>query len=35
MLRAEAVPPIPELTAEVAQAAFPKGNGYMRPQDAW
>ena len=26
MLNAKAVPPIPELTAEVARAAFPKGN---------
>lgn len=35
MLKAEAVPPIPALTAEVAQAAFPKGNRYMRLRDTF
>jgi transposase len=35
MLKAEAVPPMPVLTAEVAQAAFPKGNRYMRLRDTF
>ena len=32
-LRPEAIPPIPEETARVARAAFPRGNTYMRMRD--
>lgn len=32
-LHPEAVAPVPELTAQVAQAAFPKGNAYLRLRD--
>jgi transposase len=32
-LRREPIDPIPELTATVARAAFPKGNTYMRMRD--
>ena len=35
MLKAEAIPPIPKLTGEVADAAFPQGNRYMRLRDAF
>ena len=32
-LRPEAIPPVPEETCRVAQAAFPRGNIYMRMRD--
>lgn len=32
-LHPQAIPPIPEETARVAQAVFPKGNGYMKLRD--
>jgi transposase len=33
-LQPQPIPPIPETTAEVARAAFPKGNVYMQMRDA-
>ena len=32
-LRPEEIPPVPEETCRVAQAAFPRGNIYMRMRD--
>lgn len=32
-LHPELIPPVPEITAKVAKAAFPKGNKYMRLRD--
>jgi transposase len=32
-LHPQAIPPVPEATAQVAQAAFPKGNIYMQMRD--
>ena len=32
-LHPELIPPVPEVTARVAKAAFPKGNRYMRLRD--
>ena len=32
-LHPELIPPVPEATARVAKAAFPKGNRYMRLRD--
>ena len=32
-LRPEAIPPVPEETARVARAAFPRGNTYLRMRD--
>jgi transposase len=32
-LQPRSVPPVPELTARVARAAFPKGNRYLRLRD--
>ena len=32
-LHPELIPPVPEITARVAKAAFPKGNRYMRLRD--
>jgi transposase len=32
-LHPELIPPVPEATAKVARAAFPKGNKYMRLRD--
>jgi transposase len=32
-LRSEPVPPVPDDTARVARAAFPKGNAYLRMRD--
>lgn len=32
-LHPESIPPVPEVTARVAKAAFPKGNRYMRLRD--
>ena len=32
-LRAESVPPVPDMTGQVARTAFPKGNVYMRMRD--
>jgi transposase len=32
-LHPELIPPIPEITAKVVKAAFPKGNKYMRLRD--
>lgn len=32
-LKPERIPPVPELTAQVAKAAFPKGNVYMQMRD--
>ena len=32
-LRPEEIPPVPEETCRVAQAAFPRGNTYMRMRD--
>jgi transposase len=32
-LHPELIPPVPEVTARVAKAAFPKGNKYMRLRD--
>lgn len=29
-LKAEAIPPVPEATAEIARAAFPQGNIYIQ-----
>ena len=29
-LHPESIPPVPEVTARVAKAVFPKGNRYMR-----
>ncbi len=34
-MRPRIIPDIPEETARVAQAAFPKGNLYMKMRDAW
>jgi transposase len=33
-LQPQEIPPVPEETRRVAQAAFPRGNGYMRLRDA-
>jgi transposase len=32
-LQPQEIPPVPEETRRVAQAAFPRGNGYMRLRD--
>jgi transposase len=32
-LQPQAIPPVPEETARVARALFPKGNRYMRLRD--
>ncbi len=32
-LRPQTVPPVPEETARIARAAFPKGNFYMQIRD--
>ena len=32
-LQPQAIPPVPEETASVARALFPKGNRYMRLRD--
>ncbi len=32
-LRPEAIPPVPEETARVARAAFPRGNTHLRMRD--
>jgi transposase len=34
MLRPQGIESVPEETARVARAAFPRGNGYMRMRDA-
>lgn len=32
-LQAQKIPPVPEETARIARAAFPKGNLYMKMRD--
>jgi transposase len=32
-LHSKAIEPVPEETARIARAAFPKGNGYLRLRD--
>lgn len=32
-LKPESIPPVPELTVQVAKAAFPKGNVYLQMRD--
>jgi transposase len=33
-LKPAAIPPVPELTSQVARAAFPKGNPYLTLREA-
>jgi hypothetical protein len=33
-LKPELIPPVPELTVQVAKASFPKGNVYMQMRDS-